>query len=417
MSINRGGVINEITQKFWHVLLFMMIVLPRQQQLTKTIIIVLINFLIIVHFSFMGNLKIKKPILIYICLHFIYVLLSTTVGVMNNNPGVSGFFRINFLYYFWFLLFISMVSYSDDFLKIVNILVLSSIIISVYTILLLLVNLGIWPRQYFFVIDVTSNVGIHDGYTHLVNTNLSMMIFLFPFLSTFYVENIDYLGKKYSIEIVYALLLSVIAMLLSGRRILWLAIVYSIILNYKNLFNFRFLKRYFLRFFVIIILFFVIFLAINYKLHLLDISGVSQRLLSAFIGNEGSTRIDQMIELWRGFLDNPIMGSGAGKGVNTLIRNETLTWAYEMTYSLILYNSGLIGFTLFAVSQIYLVIIIKKITDATNVKYSHAMFVAYTFVLISSATNPYLTSSFDFLWFIFIPMLYINTNNLKMKHI
>lgn len=159
----------------------------------------------------------------FIYIFFIFIF-SIIIGAFNNNPGVVDFLRINIIYYFIFCLLISTINNLKTFIYIIKTIVLASNFISVYTILLLLVKLNIWPSSLFIYFDVTSNVGIHEGYIHLTNTNLSMMIFLLPFIYLLIKDNykIHLFNKVY---LYMTLLLVLIAVLISGRRILWISFI------------------------------------------------------------------------------------------------------------------------------------------------------------------------------------------------
>jgi len=146
---------------------------------------------------------------------------------------------------------------------------------------------------------------------------------------------------------------------------------------------------------------------LNY-LSLVSLNGIVDRFISAFQGVEGNIRISQGLALWKGFTEYPLFGSGAGIGVIGSIRNVD-SWMYELSYNLILYNSGIVGSILYFTSLILLLYCLWKRSKRGKYKQiSTALTIAYISALISNATNPYFTSSFDFLWFIFIPLMYIN---------
>ncbi|WP_408585759.1 hypothetical protein [Pseudomonas aeruginosa] len=108
--------------------------------------------------------------------------------------------------------------------------------------------------------------------------------------------------------------------------------------------------------------------------------------------------MDQFISLWKGFTDSPLLGSGFGGSVD-VIRSEERPWMYELSYMQLLFNGGLLGFSL--------------ITGCIGFFYLKALFVIKNFSLyraeaistlvgvlvfcVGSATNPYF-SGFDSLF-------------------
>ena len=98
----------------------------------------------------------------------------------------------------------------------------------------------------------------------------------------------------------------------------------------------------------------------------------------------------------------PVFGSGAGIGVSDCVRSAS-GCSYELSYNFILYNSGISGFIIYfaALSQI----VWGLLTQKTQLGNSLAL--AFICGLIANATNPYFSSSFDFLWWAFIPLFYL----------
>lgn len=404
-------------QKFqimiWQILLFLMIFIPRTGQMLKLIILSLLLIMSLMQIIKTNKLRISNEVRVFFILHIIYVTSSGLLGMIKGNPGAQDFLRINLLYYILFFIIISSFSTWDAFHKTVNIIVISSNFVSVYSLLLLLVSQGIWPEKYFIYFDATSNVGIHGGYTHLVNTNLSMMIFILPFLIILYFNNFRFKSINRGF-ILFTILLGIIATLLSGRRILWLSFVIPVCY-----YIFKFEKKKIIEKVKIISITTLVFLAIYIFITAspyLSFEMMIERFKVAFDSDQESTRFLQTTALWRGFLENPILGSGAGIGVDGIIRSITTPWIYEMSYNLILYNSGLLGMSFFVASHIYLLLCFYKEKQKKS-KLGESFFITYIVVLLSNATNPYFTSSFDFLWFIFLPLMYLNLYKININRL
>ena len=81
-------------------------------------------------------------------------------------------------------------------------------------------------EAYFIYFDITSNVGIHEGYVHLNNKFINDDIHT-PIFNNFIFKWIEFheVNRKQSF---FTIVLAVIAILISGRRILWLSFIIPI---------------------------------------------------------------------------------------------------------------------------------------------------------------------------------------------
>lgn len=139
------------------------------------------------------------------------------------------------------------------------------------------------------------------------------------------------------------------------------------------------------------------------------------RFIGAFENNDNNIRYTQAKALWEGFEEYPLFGSGAGIGVDNFVRDTEYPWRYELSYNLILYNSGIVGFCIYGVAHIFLIALLYKKAKRKD-PIASALLLSYSVVLVANATNPYFSSSFDFLWFIFIPLMYLNINTKVIKN-
>jgi hypothetical protein len=401
--------INKIYLFLFQLLIFLMLFMPRNIQEIKTIIIAILFFIVVIRILQSGKINLNRYVQTYLAIFLSYGILSSFIGFWRSNPGVLGFSRVNIIYFILLALLIEPIKDIKTFEKIIKVLILSSNAIAIYSIILLLVKNGIWPESLFVEFDVTSRVGLHQGYTHLVNTNLSMMIFLAPMITILLGENYSskLINKKY---LVFSEVLIIIAVIISGRRILWICLGIPIFILLFNIFGEKKIgtkcKRFLLSAFLIIFILFFI----NY-FELINFTGLANRFLSAFTTEE-NVRLIQASALWKGFSEYPFLGSGAGSGLSNYVRSSKNIWAYELSYNSILYHSGLIGITIYFTSMFYLLMGLWKRTKITfSPKTAKAMLVSFVTALIANATNPYFSSSFDFLLFIFIPLMYMNLDS------
>lgn len=287
--------------------------------------------------------------------------------------------------------------------------------ISIYAFMTLLSSVGIDIFNSLLVLDATTNIGIHEGYIHIVNTNLSMLIISFPLtlLSGKYIGN-KLLSKKF-VNIVNVM--SAAAIILSGRRILWIVLGISLlvlIIRKDISFNLR------LKYIVLIAVLFIIGIYLFQYYFGITIDSLIERFVQAFsdtdeYGRVGNVRNEQMEVLFKAFMEKPILGSGAGATIEGYQRSSANPWAFEQTYSMVLFNGGIIGACFFSASLIFIALGIYK-SRFWNEEFLGVL-TAFVCAVIATATNPYFMSSFDFWIFVFIPILYLNVAYIGRKNV
>jgi hypothetical protein len=403
--------INILKDFLWQILFFLMLFFTREAQVIKLGVLCLLSLLLIIDLFKTGRLLINRKTRTFIIIFLSYSIISGSIGLLRGNPGSIGFIRVNVVYYFLLALLISQIRSLYSYEKIIKVIFFTSIMISIYSILLLFVQIGLWPDKYFIFLDINANLGIHEGYVHIVTTNLSMMIFILPFSMILYFKNYQFknISKKY---LLLTVVLAIVVVIFSGRRILWFSLFLPtlfIIFEFnsrkltKNITTLAFIGGGLL----------LIFSFLNIE-PIISIEGIYNRFLSAFAGPGENVRLLQAKALWDGFLENPILGSGAGEGAS-FIRSTTKTWSYELSYNKILFNSGIVGIILYFSSFCYLSFnlwIRKKQGDVL----AYSLLVSFVTSVIANATNPYISSSFDFLWFVFFPLMYFNISYKELKN-
>jgi O-antigen ligase len=115
--------------------------------------------------------------------------------------------------------------------------------------------------------------------------------------------------------------------------------------------------------------------------------------------NSAGQREQQAPKLWHAFKQNPVFGDGLGAVVYPhFVRDPAAPWSYELTYLQLLFQMGLLG--LLAVLALPLVAVRRGLRDATTGALQApplAGAMAILGILVASATNPYLLSSFGML--------------------
>ena len=140
-------------------------------------------------------------------------------------------------------------------------------------------------------------------------------------------------------------------------------------------------------------------------------SRIPEMLAEGFAFTEASSANSRYLQFWallEGWSQHPILGAGHGTNVS-YIRSDTMPWSYELFYLAILYQTGLLGFFLYAAGIAWIYWMGTRIIrqGGTLAAVALSNLAGMTGVLIANGTNPYLVR-FDGLWAIFIPVAVIN---------
>ncbi|WP_457636422.1 O-antigen ligase family protein [Persephonella sp.] len=400
-------------------LLFFSIFLPTAYKEIKIGILYIIAILLLVflyknsrYFKIYGNLLLIWFISLSIGNFFIFW------GVVNSNPGAISSITVIILWPMLYLLLTGFIHKMQFFDLINKVLIFLSFVIPVYGLYYLLGNAGVIPSNLFINIfpeNLLQGVGLYEGYVETSLPNLVSLFFLGPFvLANFMIEKNT--KKKIFYGLVFLFIITIA--LLSGRRALVLIllmsffIIFFLILGIKNKVIKRQLMHSFIRRSVFSILLIVVsFIGINY-FYPINIYTLVERIrlaLSFSSSTDPSTvaRYEQFFALIEGFSENPLFGQGFG-AVASVIRNEAQPWAYELFYVALLFHTGLIGISVYALLTLWIVWQgVKILNNYTNIKYMLPYLAGMISFLLGSASNPYLTK-FDYMWVIFIPVMYIN---------
>lgn len=396
------------------ILFFSIFVMPQSFGLFKLPLLLLVTAMIVFNAS-IGKHKIRSKL--FILYYFIFILLSlvwSTIGYFNGNSSEAitdsvRLYCIFMLFYAVLAMYVSDINYTpylDKFFSVV------AVGISFFCFYVLIDSFV--PLHFFgsYVRDqMLLEIGIHDGYTQMNNINIGMFSFILPFLFS------SLLLKKKPLWMYIVVLLSLASVILASRRMIlvlfvltpMLTLIINRIVNKKHAIG----RRVF-TFYVAIFGFSIVAIVYLYMEHNQIYDGFTERILETFVTSEESLRQLQHRALVDGFYENIFLGSGFG-GVTELIRNTERPWTYELTYSRILFNSGVIGtLMLFSFFIYFFVRVIKKIkTIQYNKNVYISLLVGVIGVFIASASNPYM-SSFDYLFSLSIFPLILNGKDFKM---
>lgn len=400
---------DTIQNLVWGLLVFLSFSLPVNFQPIKICLLVFLLLFLFVKISSRCSGDVLK-------LAFIWLLFSlpvSAIGFSKGNMGAFAFAKVELIYPILLFLCILFLKNKSIMSVTYKAMIYSSIFISLYTFLLLLQRIGVINVSGFWIIDDTSDAALHDGYTHITNTNLSMLIFIFPCILLLNKEERNKLRLN-PILLCVAIFASAFAMLLSGRRILWIIEFICFFLYFLRI-KMRLSRKIATLAFVIIIAI-VSFVFLGDKLGF-SVDSLKDRLINVFqktdeLGGE-NVRFVQMSKLINGFKENFLFGAGGGATIDGYYRSSESPWVFEASYHMILFNSGIIFSLVYLSFFFYLCYLILKMRKKCYFVIS--IFFALLFAIIANATNPYFSASFDFLFFIFIPILYINNKEFVKK--
>lgn len=410
---------NFIFNTLSSLLLFMMIFFPMTYQKYK---IIIIGFLTI---GMIGKLvkydiKISKKVYLWYSILIIYGLIWGYYGLMKGNPGANDFIRLNV---FWVLIYFLYTIFIDKKILyiLVNTIVYSTFLISVYNILSVLDKLGWITFGLYNYLDTGTRIGIHPGYIQITTHNIASLTYTVPFVIVVYIMSYSKYKINISKKILFiTMILSLVTVLLSGRRALMIAIILIPFLIIPVCYILNIIDdvkkgiKIYLGIFTIIIVIALMFILLNLSVD--TISLYIQRFLGAFDSSEQNERIVQFEMLMSGFAKNPIIGSGPGIGVD-YIRSIESPWIYELSYVQQLYNTGILGMMIYIILIIYMYIKILFITYKRK-QYSAIsipLIVGMTSFLIANATNPYL-AKYDHMWTIFLTISFINICSIERSN-
>lgn len=388
-----------------------MLCMPRTYSEYKIPLVLLVVGIIFIDIFWSRRLNLHLHVFIWLAVFLTYGLIWVFIGSLNSNPGIIDYFRLSVLWAILYGLFISGSSGKNSINAIVKMIILAGLLISFYNIAFILKTIGVIPDNFLFNLEMGANIGIHAGYIQLTAHNIGTLAFVAPFMFSLLVFSDDKPILNIKRRTVFlVLLITVSTVIFSGRRILWINILITPIVCYllcifiKNR-NRTWNKKLLYATISLLVMGMVLFAYFSIYTEWSADDFVIR--FSSLLEEED--RFLQISALHEGFAENPILGTGFGRGVPEVIRSYEKPWVYEMSYNIMLYNVGIIGIAIYlgCIGWIYHVGL--KLAD----KYPNerpimlSLLVGMTNFLLANATNPYF-GSYDFMWTLFLPVAYIN---------
>lgn len=406
-KLNRDSGLKKIMSGIIIIFFFLVTFIPRSHSNIKLPLMVTLLFISLLFLmAYRKQIYINKTLLIFIVVFISYGVYGVFIGSLysNNTSALLDYIRLYLLWGMVYGIFSITISNTDRFPLLFKVLETSNLVIAVYNLLIYLNAVNITNLEFLYSIDAQSRIGLHDGYVQITSHNLGTLIFTTPFLIALFLNE-----KKKNRFRLFNILLSVFVIFLSGRRAALLnialtpVIIFGInLLTNREKINIRAIRKIF-----VTSLFLIGTIVMMQVLKIVDLNVFFLRFLDAFKSSENNVRSIQISELMKGFSNYPLFGSGFGKGVESIVRDSQQPWSYEVILVSMLYNTGIIGMTVYIYS-IYLNLKVSLKTLKNNhTPYMFGLLVGYINFLIANFTNPYL-ASFDFTWILFIIVAYYN---------
>lgn len=404
----------------------------------KIVLTIAIALLPLINLDKYNYLKSPKIIFLILFIWIIYFSFSLLLGIYNGFPYPD----IRFITRWYLLLPLSFLIGHFFYKNINNQLILK--IIEYITLIILIFSVIFLILEYYQLTSYFRFIYPADSFSGLValeeklqfrQSNQVSFTFLIPAnIFIFYLKNKDF--KYFPYLSCFNILFGSVITFISGRR----ALQYSVGLIlffflFKSIFyilkkgkvNCTVFKNFFLRkefyFFKSIFLIFVITIISFLFKNLLDLyaeSNLFEAFFSTifapldFMKDDGTfVRITQGISLIDGWLESPIIGNGLNSHSFSIIRDAEKPWSYELFYLALLFQTGIVGFTIF-ISTIYLTLFGLSIPLINRSNYHKKFYFVLPFSIIiffvGAATNPFWDNMA--IWsLIFYSGLQINSSN------
>lgn len=406
-----------------YILLFLMLFAPYEYQMIKGLLLVYIILTVVGCAFINGRIPITGKVLIWYLVLICNGLLFVFWGYIN---GYSDAIKVLPVYVIWpmlYLIITGSVLKLNTIENIFRLFIFSSLAICLYSLLYVLSNFGIVPHWNFLYSNERAAFSISRDFISYFTPSITSMLYLVPFMASASLlwHKTDNMPVK-PLWLNFTLLLSIVTMIFTSRRTFWiilllapaftLLMMYLVNNNYKDIrykIIFRNMKK--------ICMFFVSIFLLTSIIYFHQISDLIDHMTSSSIIVDAATfqddgtivRQEQFKGLMESWSEAPILGAGHGASSPLSIRSEESPWMYELAYVALLFQTGIVGFTVYSLVILWVFYKGIKISrhDVKHSLYILPPLVGMSCFLVANATNTYL-QAYDHLWTIFIPIMLIN---------
>ncbi|HWY43216.1 MAG TPA: hypothetical protein VNX66_06960 [Candidatus Sulfotelmatobacter sp.] len=410
-----------------YVLLFLMLVFPMVLQVLY-VKAFLFGFLMIVVMvgGLTGRFTLHPIVVLWTYFFSIVGFFFVLRGLLAGTPGAAHAAQLYVIWPIIYVVVLAGVASRGILVGLQRTLVAATLCIAIQGGVYLLTQVNILPEnRYTSSLSLgweDQSIGFHEGYIGMQFPGLNSLPFLLPFIMAALVTQFP--KTKFRIVPRFALWISLFLgltlVLTSGRRAVMLvtAVAPILILAFTSLLpsGSRHLSRKSLaRLTAALVLTLLILPIPMNSIFEGSAMGIFDRLSSGFdftpttIDEGAAARSDQYTALVRGWYENPILGAGHGASAYGSIRSETRPWEYELSYLALLFQTGILGFLVYAAGVVWIYWTGTKMIREGGPGGAEIvpLLVGMSCYLIANATNPYL-ARFDGIWAIFLPLAFIN---------
>ena len=386
---------------------FLMLFMPQVFQGPRAALLLLVLIV-----TFRNNIKVSlnSEVRTMWLLTYIVAIYAFLIGAIRGNVGLL---PCTPFYIVWPLLFLYFIIRCNTIIEIsilLKTIIFGGLIVAIFNFILIV-------NAYMLNIGILNSIGevllcrfnIQDGFSEYFSPSGNHLAYFVYFFVALLLLNPKYLRieKKY---LYLGILISIIDILLTNRRALWLVIFLLPVIIILTFCQLPYHKKELFRVGAVFMLSGIVVAVI--LLNFLNMEYVTNELMSSFdFSGAAESNLERTLQgksLWNDFIERPILGGGIGM-VSAYIRTPEGPWAYEMTYNYTLAMVGIVGFFIYTIATGWIFIrsikLSKKNIGIASLLIPQIMGLAA--VLIISASNPYI-GTFDFVWAIYLPVATIN---------
>ena len=395
---------------FFGVLLFFLLaVFPFQWYILKLFIIILFTFVSII----LNKLKINYETFGLFTVFILHGIFWVSLGIINGKAEENSYLFTTAVYILFplFYFYIGVLICSNkNTLRIILKYGLKYALFGCigFMIYIGLSFLNIVPKSEIFLLqDGFINASLSEGSLGIKYHGITSLIFIMPF----YISKSISINFKFSIfqtlRVTFIVLLFLFIAVITSRRALILCILISPFLHYiiKKL-----ILDGFLDFVYLVLLISPLVIGFSFYLFTENSSELDDSVV--IVGSDDSDdvrtkQLNALLDLW---VQSPILGTG--HGVKASIERNEKPWRYELSYIALLAHVGLLGSLLYLVGVFYIYARLFSIYKSTLDNNIISILVAFTCILVSYSSNPYL-DALDTQWTFFLPFYYIMNYSLN----
>lgn len=426
INTNRSFVytlLNEPLTFFGGLLLFLMVFSPTYNVVFKIVLIVILLISIILSRVIFNKLNVTREVFLWYMIFIFHGIFFTFLSFMygNNSYYILRTTTYNIIWPVLYLVFTIGLYKKTTLIFFIKIIIIANFLISLYLIGSALTLLHVLPQLSFFTFSMAELD--YDTFAGLVKIEIPAvisMMFTVPFVISLTIlsEKKSFGFKKWFLYV--SVLLSIVATICNVRRALilniFLGIFFTVIFSlWATASGRRVLTKNLLKMtFGGLIILTLVIVAIE-RSGIIDVSLVFQKFSSAFGSEQNvdasvATRYDQFDLLVKSWLQKPLFGHGHGAVSDFIIRSYEKPWLYELSYAALLFQTGIIGLTVYFLLlgwPIYKGLQLLKKGNSETALLVIPVIVGCACFLIANGTNPYL-QSYDDMWALFLPVAIVN---------